>query len=234
MCASHRVPNPDSSRNHLTPFTEGPRAWLVLARNAIPVIGVYGLGWSAEVVMLQIWFDGVTALGAMLAFQMRGFIRNDRRTFEPPPGVPPSLGPWVLGLAWLVIWAVLSIPYWFILIFFSFAVFKDGLGHLLLNNVSVISALLLALASNIFEAHQRNYVGMNDADIRMEFNWEFNLHLAHVAAILLVTFFLRFSPILIFALALMLSYVEIYPMHTLRFLGGDRTLDTDNENRSRD
>lgn len=39
-----RLPLQPASRNHLTPFTEGPRAWLVLARNAIPVIGIYGLG----------------------------------------------------------------------------------------------------------------------------------------------------------------------------------------------
>ena len=58
------------------------------------------------------------------------------------------------------------------------------------------------------------------------------MHLARIAAIILVTFVLRLG--LIIGLALALSYVEIYPMRTLRFLGGDRTLEPGNENRSQD
>jgi hypothetical protein len=230
---SSPAPNlPRYSRNHLTPFTEGPRPWLVLARNAIPVVGVYALGWSTDLVIIQIWFDGLTALGAMLAFQVRGFARNDPKLLQPPPGVPPTLGPRLLALVWFLIWLILGIPYWFILFFSSMAVFEGGLWHLLLGNVSLIVALGLVLVSNILEAHRRGYVGMSDADIRIEFNWEFSIHLARIAAILLVTFFLRFG--LILGLALALSYIEIYPMRALRFFGGDRTLDADNETRSPD
>ncbi len=219
-------------RNHLTPFTEGPRAWLVLARNAIPVVGVYWLGWSADLVIFQLWFDGVTALGAMLAFQMRAFVRNDKKTFEAPPELPPDIWSSVLAVIWLFIWLLLGIPYWFILFFLSFAVFDGSFWSLLLGNVSVMAALLFALVSNTLEASRHGYEQMNDANIRLEFNWEFSLHLARVAAMILVTFFLRFG--LIIGLALALSYVEIYPMRTLRFFGGDSTLDADNEQRSRD
>lgn len=204
----------------------------MLARNAIPVIGVYALGWSTDIVIFQLWFDGLTALGAMLAFQMRAFAHNEPKIMQPPPGVPPHFAPRLLAFVWLLIWLLLGLPYWFILFFFSLAVFEGGLWHLPLGNVSVIVALGLVLASNILEAHRRGYVGMSDADIRLEFNWEFNLHLARIAAILLVTFFLRFGLILVLALAL--SYIEIYPMRALKFFGGDRTLEADNENRSRD
>jgi hypothetical protein len=41
-------------------------------------------------------------------------------------------------------------------------------------------------------------------------------------------------PGMVIGLALALSYVEIYPMRTLRFLGGDRTLEAGNESRSLD
>ena len=222
----------NTPRNHLAPFTEGPRAWLVLARNAIPVIGVYWLGWSAAVVIFQLWFDGITALGAMLAFQMRGFAKKGGPPFEALPGVPPGLQPWVLAVVWLFIWFLLSIPYWFILFFFSFAVFDGGFWTSLLGNVGVIAALLFVLVSNTLEASRRGYEQMSDADIRLEFNWEFSMHLARAAAMILVTFILRLG--LIIGLALALSYVEIYPMRTLRFLGGDSTLEADNEQRSRD
>jgi len=164
----------------------------------------------------------------MLAFQIRAFAHNDRRALKPPLSVPPNL----LALVWLLLWLLLSLPYGFILLFLSLAVFDGGFWNLLLGNVSAIAALLLVLVSNILEAHRRGYVGMSDADIRLEFNWEFSMHLARAAAMILVTFILRLG--LIIGLALALSYVEIYPMRTLRFFGGDSTLEADNEQRSRD
>jgi hypothetical protein len=229
-------PAPDLSRpslrSHLAPFTEGPRAWLVLARNAIPVVGVYWLGWSADVAVFQIWFDGVTALGALLAFQVRAFARSGGKTFEAPPGLPASVMPGVLALGWLLIWLLLGIPYWFTMLFLNLRAFDEGFWALLFRAPGVMIALLLVLVSNTVEESRRGYERMREAEIRLEFNWEFSMHLARVAAMLLVAFVM--PPGLILGLALALSYVEIYPMRTLRFLGGDQTLEADNENRSRD
>jgi hypothetical protein len=204
----------------------------VLARNAIPVIGVYWLGWSANVIIFQIWFDGVTALGAMLAFQIRAFARRGGKPFEVPLDIPPNTLPLVLALVWLLIWLLLGIPYWFTMLFLSFAVFEGGVWNLPLRDVGVITALLFVVASNIIEESRRGYERMSDTEIRLEFNWDFSMHLARIAAMMLVTFVLRLG--LITGLALALSYVEIYPMRTLRLLGGDRTLEADNEHRSRD
>lgn len=223
---------PPARRSHLAPFAEGPRAWLVLVRNAIPVAGVYALGWSADVVIFQLWFDGVTALGAMLAFQIRAFARRGGKPFEPPPGVPQSFLPGVLVIVWLILWLTLGLPYGFMLAFFSLAVFADGSGSLLPSGAGVLAALLFVLVSNVIEESMRGYERMSDAELRLEFNWEFSMHLARVAAILLVSFVLRLG--LIVGLALALSYVEIYPMRTLRFFGGDRTLEAGNQDRSRD
>ena len=224
--------SPQNPRRYLAPFTEGPRAWLVLARNAIPVVGVYWLGWSADVIVFQIWFDGVTALGAMLAFQIRAFVRNGGRTFEVPPDLPPSILPRVLAISWLIFLLLLGIPYWFMMLFFSLAVFVDSFWNFPLRDPGVIVGLLLVLVSNIIEESKRGYERMSDAEVRLEFNWEFSMHLARAAAMILVTFVMRLG--MIIGLALVLSYIEIYPMRTLRFLGGDRTLEADNENRSRD
>jgi len=32
----------------------------VLARNLIPVVGIYGFGWSAALAVFNYWFDGLT------------------------------------------------------------------------------------------------------------------------------------------------------------------------------
>ncbi|MCC6300408.1 MAG: hypothetical protein IT314_14030 [Anaerolineales bacterium] len=221
-----------SRRNHLAPFLEGPRPWLVLARNALPVIGVYLLGWSESFVIFQLWFDGVTALGAMLAFHMRGFVRNDTQSFDVPPGIPKGARVWVLIFAWLVFLLLLGTPYWFTFFFFGSMVFVSDFWLNLFRDFGLVIALLFVLASNIIEEYQRGYRKMSDKEIRLEFNWEFSMHLARITALILATFFLRLGLIAILALAL--SYIEIYPMRTLRFLGGDKTLETENESRSID
>jgi hypothetical protein len=198
-------------------------------RNAIPVLGVHRFDWSGELVVAQMWLDGVTALGAMLAFQMRAFVRRDRER----PGVPPPDGPVTLTLIWLMIWLLLAFPYWFGLLFFGSAVGSRSLvASVARGDLVVIAALLVIVLSNVIEESRRGYDRMTDKEIRLEFNWDFSMHLARVSMMMLVAFFLGSHLIVVLALAL--SYVEIYPMRALRVLGGDYTLDRENEARSRD
>jgi hypothetical protein len=204
----------------------------VLARNAIPVVGVYVFGWSTDRVIFQIWFDGLTALGTMLAFHMRALAGRGGKPFDAPPGLPKSARPVVLTLAWLILFLLLAIPYWFMILFIGGMVFDDGFWKRLLSDGAAILALLFVLASNVVEESRRGYERMSDAESRLEFNWDFSMHLARIAATMLVTFAMRLG--LIVGLALVLSYVEIYPMRTLRLLGGDSTLEAENETRSRD
>jgi hypothetical protein len=216
-----------SRRSYLAPFMEGPRPWLVLARNAIPVLGVYLLGWSASQTAFQIWFDGLTALGAMLGFHIRAVAARGSQ-----PDVPSATRLPVLVLVWLLLWLLLGIPYWFTLFLLRTAVFVGDPDGLKFWNPGVLVALLFVVLSNYLEESRRGYDRLSDSRLRLEFNWDFSMHLARVAAMLLVSFILRLG--LILGLALALSYVEIYPMRTLRFLGGDRTLEAGNEERSRD
>src|SRR5712692_5984227 len=52
---------------HLRELASRPHAWGALARNLIPVVGIYGFGWSAALAMFNYWFDGLTALAAIVA-----------------------------------------------------------------------------------------------------------------------------------------------------------------------
>src|SRR5690242_21952873 len=60
------IPPPPLSQ-HLRELVSRPDAWTVLARNLIPVVGIYGFGWSAALAVFNYWFDGFTALAAILA-----------------------------------------------------------------------------------------------------------------------------------------------------------------------
>jgi hypothetical protein len=183
---------------------EGPRPWLVLARNAIPVIGVYGLGWSAAAVIFQIWFDGVAALGAMLALHLRAFALTDAKAFRAPAGLPPYVMPGMLAVVWLLLLLLLGLPYWFILLFFGSAVFGEGASGSLLESPGLVVALQFALVSNVIEESRPGYERMSVTEIRLEFHWDFSMHLARVAALMLVTFFVRLGLVAAPALALQL------------------------------
>ena len=58
---------PPPLSQHLRELASRPGAWQVLARNLIPVIGIYGFGWSAALAVFNYWFDGLTALAAIVA-----------------------------------------------------------------------------------------------------------------------------------------------------------------------
>ena len=74
---------------------------------------------------------------------------------------------------------------------------------------------------------------MTEQAIRKEFDWLFHMHIAR-AAVILMAAFLFSAKFLIAALALALSYLEIYPWRALRLMGGDATLDEANKERSPD
>src|SRR2546422_7542955 len=58
---------PPPLSQHLRELASRPHAWAVIARNLIPVVGVYGFGWSAGLTVFNYWFDGLTALAAITA-----------------------------------------------------------------------------------------------------------------------------------------------------------------------
>src|SRR5438132_716856 len=61
---------PPPLSQHLRELASRRDAWLVLARNLIPVVGIYGFGWSAALAVFNYWFDGLTALAALAMFMM--------------------------------------------------------------------------------------------------------------------------------------------------------------------
>ena len=58
---------PPPLSQHLRELKSRPGAWAVLARNLIPVVGIYVFGWSAALAVFNYWFDGLSALAARMA-----------------------------------------------------------------------------------------------------------------------------------------------------------------------
>src|SRR5881227_2777154 len=102
---------PPPLSQHLREFASRPHAWAVLARNLIPVVGVYGFGWSAGLTVFNYWFDGLTALAAITAALVP---RALRETQKKSAGVTITL---VRGIfTWILLVAIVGMPYWIVLV----------------------------------------------------------------------------------------------------------------------
>jgi hypothetical protein len=75
---------PPPLSQHLREFASSPHAWAVLARNLIPVVGIYGFGWSAALTVFNYWFDGLTALAAIIAALVPRALRETQRKSDSP------------------------------------------------------------------------------------------------------------------------------------------------------
>src|SRR5262252_8546208 len=91
--ATRQIRPPPLSQ-HLREFASRPDAWVVVARNMIPVVGIYGFGWSAAVSVFNYWFDGLSALAAIVA----ALIPRALRETQPKTVCVTSLGTVVRGV----------------------------------------------------------------------------------------------------------------------------------------
>src|SRR6266508_4521246 len=104
---------PPPLSQHLREFASRPDAWVVLARNMIPVVGIYAFGWSAAVSVFNYWFDGLTALAAIVAAMVPRALRETQSKKDHATLV----GNIVRGVfVWLLLVGVVGLPYWIVLI----------------------------------------------------------------------------------------------------------------------
>src|SRR6476646_8733166 len=80
--ATRQIRPPPLSQ-HLREFASRRDAWVVLGRNMIPVVGIYAFGWSAAVAVFNYWFDGLTALAAIVAAMIPRALRETQSRKDP-------------------------------------------------------------------------------------------------------------------------------------------------------
>src|SRR3954451_16638627 len=113
MTLPNRPIAPPPISQHLREFASNPDAWAVLARNLIPVAGVYALGWSAARAVFNYWFDGFTALIAIITMLVPRAMRETRQKSDNSGVLRRSFA---AVLTWVVLVAVVGLPYWIVLI----------------------------------------------------------------------------------------------------------------------
>src|SRR5947207_12946526 len=102
---------PPPLSQHLRELASRPGAWAILARNLIPVVGIYGFGWSAGLTVFNYWFDGLTALAAIIAALVPRALRETEKKSA-------MLAMTILRgvLTWIFLVGIVGLPYWIVLI----------------------------------------------------------------------------------------------------------------------
>ena len=209
---------PPPLSQHLRELAARPGAWLVIARNMIPVVGIYFFGWSAGLSVFNYWFDGLTALAAIVAALVP---RALRETEPKSTGVMSAATNIVRGVVtWIFLVGIVGLPYWIVLIPLQDLLLGNELRRQLVQSPALWFTFGSLAASNFWKAFQSGYDEMPDNELKQKVRWDvYLLVLRAIAMFIMAAHGLYF--VLVPLMALLLSYFEIWPERVLGAVFGD-------------
>src|SRR6266550_6064105 len=209
---------PPPLSQHLRELASRPHAWAVIARNLIPVVGIYGFGWSAALAVFNYWFDGLTALAAIVAALIP---RALRETQLKSAGAISAAANLVRGVVtWIFLVGIVGLPYWIVLIPLHDLLLGDQLRRELAQSPALWFTFGSLAASHFWKAFRMGYDTIPDKDLKQRTRWDiYLLILRAIAMFMMAAHGLAF--ILVPLMALLLSYLEIWPERALGAVFGN-------------
>ena len=204
---------PPPLSQHLREFASRPHAWAVLARNLIPVVGVYGFGWSAGLTVFNYWFDGLAALAAITAALVP---RALRETQPKNAGLAMNI---LRGIVtWIFLVGIVGLPYWIVLIPLHTLLLGENLRHQLAQSPGLWATFGSIAISHFWKAFQCGYDLMPDDQLKQRVRWDvYLLMLRGIAMFMMIGFAFFLVPLM----ALLLTYFEIWPERVIGAIFGD-------------
>jgi hypothetical protein len=221
---AQRQIRPPPLSQHLREFGANPHAWAVLARNLIPVVGIYAFGWSAALSVFSYWFDGLTALMAIITAMIPRALRESRPKEElgrPSSGIGAIARRIVTAVVtWIFLVGIVGLPYWIVLIPLHPLLFGDEVRYQLAHSAGLWFTFGSLAAGHFWKAFQSGYDAMPDDQLKQRVRWDiYLLVLRAVAMFIMAAHGLYF--ILVPLMALMLTYMEVWPQRILGAVFGD-------------
>jgi hypothetical protein len=215
--AAVRQIRPPPLSQHLREFVSRPDAWAVLARNMIPVVGIYSFGWSAALCVFNYWFDGLTALAAIVA----ALVPRALRETQSKKDHATLVGNVVRGVfVWLLLVGIVGLPYWIVLIPLHDLLLGNELRRQLAHSPALWFTFGSLASSHFWKAFRIGYDTMGDKELKQRARWDiYLLVLRALAMFIMAAHGLAF--ILVPLMALLLSYLEIWPERALAAVFGD-------------
>jgi len=204
---------------HLLEIARRRDAWLILARNLIPVVGIYVFGWSAALAVFNYWFDGLSALFAIVAALIPRALRESQ---SKESLAKQSLeGALFKGtLTWILLVGIVGLPYWLALIPLNDLLLGGELWRQILRSPGLWLTFAVLAGGHFWKAFHAGYDTLADSDLKQCVRWDvYLLMLRAIAMFMMAAHGLAF--ILVPLMALLLSYFEIWPERVLGAVFGD-------------
>ena len=213
---ARQIAPPPLSRQ-LRELASRPDAWVVLARNLIPVVGIYGFGWSAALAVFNYWFDGLTALAAIIA----ALIPRALRETQPKSGGLSAAMNLVRGVVtWIFLVGIVGLPYWIVLIPLHDLLLGDELRRQLAHFPALWFTFGSLAAGHFWKAFQSGYDTMPDNQLKQRVRWDVCLLVLRALAMFMMAAHSLYF-VLVPLMALLLTYLEIWPERALGAVFGD-------------
>ncbi|WP_347262606.1 DUF6498-containing protein [Rudaea sp.] len=204
---------------HLREFAARRDAWLILARNLIPVVGIYAFHWSAALAVFNYWFDGLVALVAIVGALVPRAIRESQSKREAATQGPLRFA--FKGiLTWLFLVAIIGLPYWIVLIPLHDLLFGGELRAQIAQSPGLWLTFASIAGSHLWKAFHAGYDTLAENDLKQSVRWDiYLLILRAIAMFSMAAHGLAF--VMVPLMALLLSYFEIWPERVLGAVFGD-------------
>ena len=213
---ARQIPLPPVSQ-HVREFATRRDAWLILVRNLIPVVGIYAFGWSAALAVFNYWFDGLTALAAIMAAMTPRALRETRKASDGMVKV-------VVGgiLTWVFLVGIVGLPYWIVLIPLNELLLGSELRVQIAQSPALWITFAILAGGHFWKAFQVGYDTLPENDLKQRARWDiYLLVLRALAMFMMASHGLAF--IMVPLMALLLSYMEIWPERAIGAVFGDPT-----------
>jgi Family of unknown function (DUF6498) len=208
---------PPPLSQHLREFASRPDAWVVLARNIIPVVGIYAFGWSVAVAVFNYWFDGLTAVAAIVAAMVPRALHETQTKADDAT----LAGNIVRGVfVWLLLVVFVGLPYWIVLIPLHDLLLGNELWRQITQSPALWFTFGSLAASHFWRAFRMGYDTMPDKELKQKVRWDlYLLILRAIAMFIMAAHGLYF--ILVPLMALLLTYLEVWPGRAIGAVFGD-------------
>jgi hypothetical protein len=214
--ATRQIRPPPVSQ-HLREFMVRPDAWVALSRNMIPVVGIYAFGWSAAVSVFNYWFDGLTAVAAIVAALVPRALRETQTKADHAT----LAGNIARGIfVWILLVAVVGLPYWIVLIPLHDLLLGNELRRQLVQSPVLWFTFGSLAASHVWKAFRMGYYTMPDKELKQRVRWDiYLLILRAIAMFIMAAHGLYF--VLVPLMAVVLTYLEVWPERAIGAVFGD-------------
>src|SRR5690348_15448937 len=183
MSRARRPIAPPPLSQHLREFATNPDAWTVLARNLVPVIGIYFFAWSAALTVFSYWFDGLSALGAILAMLMPRALRESQRASDSQLFVVRILRG---AVTWIFLLGIVGLPYWIVLIPLHDLLLSFDLRNQIENTPVLWFTFGSVAASNIWKAARSGYDALPEKQLKQRVRWDVYLLVLRAVAMFIL------------------------------------------------